>query len=291
MTEPRFVDELPKNTGKKVTIACIDGRSTHLYGPDGLCKFCGYERPYPEKKTSTVGSSSRSTESTRPVGTSFTGTGASRVSRLEPAFTKKEAHDGIAMILAVGQQLLIARAPKLKEDALNARERALLADALAEEATQSTTLHRWLAKVGKQKKHAKLGMVLTAILLPRLARHGIIPNEGITEVQGELLDQLETGATPGFGRGSSTGSEPSWDTVPVAAGGSPFVDRRNGQREVDFSGVAPETAPLRDHPSNEAGRDSVASSGGGQESSRDEEPPVRPDRAPAGSKAHRPEAS
>jgi hypothetical protein len=269
--------------GNKPVDPCVEGRSQHKYNPNGICLYCGYENPYYNARKSAADRTSTTSTASRPTSTSS-------VRRMEPAFSKKEAHDGIVMLLAVGQSLLLARAPELKEDALTPRERILLADALAEEATNSTSLHRWMAKVGKQKKHAKLGMVLMAIALPRLARHGMIPSEGIDDVAEQLASQLETGSSSGPSGSSPTGPDVPWDAVPMAAGGSPFSDRRNGVGEVNLSGVAAESAPLRSDSENQDGRHSVAGTSNGEIPSSHEESTPKPHRVKAGSQADRPEA-
>jgi hypothetical protein len=203
----------------------------------------------------------------------------------------------MAFILLLAQKLLVTRVPELKPDELNPIERQLLAAAITEELWESAQVRRFLSKLSQQKKHAKLSMAMAIILLPRLKRHGIIPEEmDLEEITGELVNQAINTGQPQAPTATGPGGDPSaesdaeWDAVPVAAGGPPVSHRGNGQRQVDLGGVAPEAAPLRGDPSNEDGRYPVASSSGGEEPLGDEEPAVRSLRATPRPKADRPEA-
>jgi hypothetical protein len=212
----------------------------------------------------------------------------------------KDAREGMSFVLLLAQKVLLMRLPELKPDELSPVERQLLAAAITEELYESTQVRRFLATLSKQKKHAKLSMALMIILLPRLKRHGIIPEEmDLEEITGELVNQSVASQassqpetyTPSRPNGSpNEGRNPSWDSVSVAAGGSPFPDRGNGFREVHVSGVANETAPLRSDSEDETGRYSMAGAGGSEVAPGDEESPFEQDRTTPRPKANRPEA-
>jgi hypothetical protein len=215
-------------------IGCIDGFKMHDYNAQGFCKRCGYEPRGSVKRPTKAQTASK---------------------KMEAQFTRQEAKEGISMLLLASQSVILAARPDLKEDALNPQERLLLSDALADEAFDSKTIHKYLAKLGQQKKHTKLLMVCMAIALPRLARRGIIPAEGMGELQSELVTSASSPTRPD---GDTSGKpQPDWDTVPVESGGSPIPDRGNGIGKDDVGGMVAETAPLRDSTPNENGRSAI----------------------------------
>jgi len=271
-----------QETPKPGDFGCIEGRSRHRYVA-GVCKYCGALQPASTiRKTSTRPSPTRS---------QVTRTTSSTVS---PNVSQKDAREGLSFLILLAQKLLIMRVPDLKPDELSPVERQLLAAALTEELYESTQVRRILAQISGQKKHAKLGMALMVILLPRMKRHGIIPAEmDLDEITGELVQQSvrESASDSSIGPDRTAGeeSENSWDTVPVAAGGSPILDRRNGFREVYPSGVASETENLRGDSENENGRDSVAGPSYRPIPSRDEELEIQPHRVTTHTKTGGPE--
>lgn len=275
--------QTPQQQANKVIQGCVSGRKTHSYGVDGECKHCGYKRPFPERKATGTRSSTSSTAS-RPTSTSPSSTSSTR--RVEPAVSRRDTVDGIAFLLLTLQKVAIMRLPELKPDELTPKERLLLADALTDEAFESATIRRMLAKMSQQKKHAKLAFALTVIALPRMKRHGLIP-EGleVEEMASELADQSQARTSAGHGGGSSDGSELGWDAVPVAAGGSPFPDRGNGFGEINVSGLVDETAPIRGDSEDEVGRHQVARPSYRPIPSGDEEPETGSYRAATRSQA------
>jgi hypothetical protein len=249
--------------------ACIEGYERHSYDKQGVCIRCGAE------------SKNKGQYTRRNLGTAPT--------KKVPEISRKDAQDGIAMIILAAQTVVLTARPDFKEDALNPQERALLADALTEEAFQSVTVKRWLTKVGQQQKHAKLVMVLTAIAIPRLARRGFFPAESAGEMSGEFIAQASK--TTGFSGDSPTGSEAGWESIPVESGGSPFVNRGNGIGQNDFGGVAPETAPFRSGVEDESRRREIPDASGGEESPIYAKFAVEPDRIKTGSHTNRPKKS
>jgi hypothetical protein len=232
------------------TTGCVDGYKIHKYDAAGVCERCGY-----------------TAKGKRPTTTNRTYT-----KKQETSFSRQEAKEGISMLLLASQSVILAARPDLKEDALNAQERMLLSDALADEAFESKVVHKYLAKLGQQKKHTKLMMVCMAIAIPRLARRGIIPQEGMGELQDELISQASTSTRPG--RDTATGSEPEWTAVPVESGGSPIPNRGNGIGENDIGGIPTETTPLRSSTTDENGRSEFSNGSGGEVASSDEESPL-----------------
>jgi len=264
--------------------ACIEGRTTHQIS-NGICIHCGWipQGKFQESKASekieTEVKVTKESTAKRPVGRP----------KSEPTISRKDAQDGITMILLAAQTIVLTARPDLKEDALNPQERALLADALTDEAFQSTQIKKFLVQVGKQQKHAKLFMVLTALAIPRLARRGLFPQETMQEMNDELIAQANS--RTGFSGDSPTGSEIDWESVPVASGGSPFTNRRNGIGENNVSGVVAETAPLRSSVTDEIGRREIRNGSDHEVPSNDEKSPSKPDRVKTGSTTDRSEKS
>lgn len=251
---------------------CLEGFKEHDFsGNSEFCKRCGMEKSRIKAVKRAPG---------RPPG-------STNRPKVESALTKREAQEGISMMLLAAQTVIITARPEFKEDALSAKERELLADALTDEAMGSVTIKRWLTKVGQQQKHTKLFMVLIAIMMPRLMRRGIIP------VDQETSEQLiaEAAKTPGFSGDTANGSEIDFESVPVAAGGSPITNRGNGFGENNISGVVAETAPLRSGVENENGRREVSNGRGGEIPSVHVESETEPNRVEAGSSTRRPKKS
>jgi hypothetical protein len=271
------------------TEPCIEGRARHSYMADGKCRYCGYESKVAARFTQ----SSTPSSTPRPRPTSTTG---SRTTPVQPAVSMKDAREGMAFVLLLAQKILVMRVPDFKPDELSPIERQLLAEALTEELYESNQVRRFLATLNKQKKHAKLSMALMIILLPRLKRHGIIPDEmDLEEITGELVQQAVSQSTStttsGHGGDSTTGSEPSWDSVPVAAGGSSIPDRGNRFGKINVGGVVNETASIRSDSEDEGGRDSVAGPSYRPVPLGDEKPTSRPHRVATGSETGGSEAS
>jgi hypothetical protein len=255
---------------KNTKDGCIDGFDRHSYNKQGVCIRCGVES---KNRGQYIRRNLNPTAAKRPT----------------PEISRKDAQDGITMIILAAQTVVLTARPDLKEDALNPQERALLADALTEEAFQSVTVKRWLTKVGQQQKHAKLVMVLTAIAIPRLARRGFFPADSAGEMSGELITQASK--TTGFSGDSPTGSETEWESVPVESGGSPFTNRGNGIGQNDFGGVVAETAPFRGGVTDESRRSEVSNGRDSEIPSLHVEPEIEPDRIKTGSHSSRPKKS
>jgi hypothetical protein len=257
-------------TESTIETGCIDGFKVHNF-PNGstICSRCGWDKAK-IKRSSRISQEKQST---------------SRKISSEPSFSRQEAKDGITMLLLASQTIILSARPDLKEDALNPQERMMLADALADEAFESTAVRKFLTKLGKQKKHTKLAMVCMAIMIPRLARHGLIPQDGMQELNDELIAQAGSSSRPD---GNPTeGSETPWDAVSVESGGSPFPDRGNGFRQNDVSSVPSETAPLRSGVENENGRSEIRDASGSEIPLSDEKFTTESYRAKTGSTTSR----
>jgi hypothetical protein len=271
--------ELSPDSGevKLGEFGCIEGRTKHEFKL-GVCKWCGIDEPKSTPK-----------RRGRPPGSRNSTTQSRGTSTVQPSVSQKDAREGMAFVILLLQKVLIMRVPDLKPDELSPLERQILAAAITEELYESSTVRRLLTQLNNQKKHAKLSLALMVILLPRLKRHGIIPEEmDLEELTGELasasIRQSASDSSVRPSAGPTNEQTDSWDSVSVAAGGSPFSDRGNGFGQIDPSGVAPETAPLRSDPPHENGRYSVAGARGGEEPSSVEELKTEPYRATTGSK-------
>jgi len=252
---PPKVAGMPKT---KVAQPCADGRRTHEYGEDGLCRHCGYKRPYPQAKSRTTARGTRERQPARPS-----------------AATMSQAK-ARAIIFGAGglaQRLAIELVEKEKREEfangpwpLKAEELLLLSDVVADEAIRSKTIMAWLAKMEVAGPHAKLAMVSAVIIFPRAAAAGWIPQE--------LADE--------FGRAAA---------MALASGTPRDSDRGDVRWEVDPGGGGPVTTPpIPPGESYEDGPSTTSSAVPGERSDQDAQDLVgsemEPDRAPDGGQAN-----
>lgn len=124
----------------------------------------------------------------------------------------------------------------LELDKLEKWEQAYLASALTDEAFRYPRVKAWLIRIADMADRTTLPMVLMLIAAPRLARHGVVPNE--------LVDLL-AGARESAKR-----------QTPVSLGGRPAhrANRGDGVGENDAGSGDAGDAPLRSGLPGQAGR-------------------------------------
>lgn len=89
--------------------------------------------------------------------------------------------------------------PQWAEDQLTPEEVGELSYALADELLSWPWLIEWIERVAEQGVHIRLGLVVYGIVIPRLARHGMLPAplsflgegpEGLPEMSAEQMAQF-----------------------------------------------------------------------------------------------------
>jgi hypothetical protein len=246
----------PKNAkmpATKVAQPCADGRRTHHYGDDGLCKFCGYKRPYPQAQSRRTGAPARERPPQRASTAVVSQAKARAIIFSAGAITQRMALQLIEDEEARGEW---------EKDALSAEELLMLSDALADEAVRSRRIMAWLAALDSAGPHAKLATVGFLIALPRLARHGVIPQA--------VADELAGAAALALASGSPRDS-----------------DRRDGRWEVDAGGggfVASPTVPAGEPDEDGSGTPSsqVPGAGGNENPQNAQGSEIRPNRTADG---------
>jgi hypothetical protein len=184
--------------------------------------------------------------------------------------TANQVEKVVVAATAVVQGVLCEQlVPALKPDALTAEELGLWGKAAAAEILSSKTLLAWYQKAmgaGLTGPHARTTATLMLIALPRLARHGLIPEEVAAPIfnivatvllsdEFQASEQSGPGAVPGEAGGAhpdhgsngvgevslragAAGSAEVRDLLPVQGGRYPLVD---GSEDDDF-----EVVPQRD---------------------------------------------
>lgn len=221
-----------------------DGKKSHSYNEAGQCKFCAFKRPNWYQKERGL----REKGPARPS-----------VAAVSQAKARSIIFGGGVLAQRLALQLIEEekRAP-WEADALSAEELLLLSDALADEAIRSKRIMAWLAALDRAGPHARLMTVLVILALPRMARHGVIPQE--------VADELSNAAALAL------------------ASGSPRDDNRGDlRREVDAGGrrivttpPIPAGEPEQNGSGTEAGE--LSGGGGGEEPYDTSQREVQPDR-------------
>lgn len=244
-TAPNTFVDAPKIARIKVAPCTSGGR--HKYGDDGVCKVCGAKNPWPNRTT-------RVTKEGRPA----------RPSPVVVSQLKARAiifgATGLTQRLAL-QLIEEESREEWEKDALSAEELLLLSDALADEAVRSKRILAWLAALDNVGPHAKLATVVGIILLPRMARRGIIPEN--------VANELVAAAS-----------------LALASGPPRNDNRRDVRWEVDSSGGGSVTSPkiptgesFEDGPGQASG--TVPGGGGFEEPQDSAGREVQPDRTEA----------
>jgi len=180
------------------------------------------------------------------------------VKDIDPKAVYEAVGFGVVMaagVLNTGVPMFFGPEAWTDEDKLTGTEIGMLTAALGDEALDNKQLARWLTKIGRGNKHARLTYTLFIIAAPRLARRGMLPKEVVSV----LNDVNAAGGTvipfPGQQPEPEQPPQPGPDfdfdpaAVPVASGRTPDDDGGYGQREVNPGGI-PEQVPavVRDAP-------------------------------------------
>lgn len=205
------------------------GRFSHRY-PDGgdTCSKCGHVR---QKRTS----SRREAKPAR---------------KAQGGLSQREVTAGLEVLLKLAEGVAVGLEPRLDEDRLTVPERRMLASAIAEELWSYERAREWVQKAAKLGgAHSKLLLALLFIALPRLSRHGVLPEE--------------------------FGGDLAATALSLASGGAPQPDRGDGEREVDLGEGFAWTEEVPSGAPDENGRHRVPSSSGVGTGGNPEQPPAR----------------
>jgi hypothetical protein len=247
--------DAPKQARLKIQdcTARTDGKKNHSY-VEGICKFCGFKNP--NYKTY-LNRQHKEKSPNRPS-----------VATVSQAKARSIIFGAGALSQRLALQLIEEeKRGEWEKDALSAEELLLLSDALADEAIRSKTIMAWLAALDKAGPHAKLATVVVILALPRMARHGMIPEEVASELANAAALAMASGAPRDDYRGDLRG-------------------------QVDISGRGivttpdiPAGEPEQNGSSQETGE--VPGGSGGEESYGSERREIQPDRTEAEPTDHR----